>query len=247
MPNEFGNDKYFESVFEVPKEKIDSATYKKIKVAFKLAHDVRKFEIELFWKRGAYFWAFILASFTAYFVTFDKFLANNKFNLCILLKFSSSAKIMLLSLSCMTFIFCLAWVLINKGSKFWQKNWEAHIDAMEDMFSGKLYKTILNTENEVFSKSILESAAYDYSVTKITTVTSIILMLSSAILSIFHFILLILDFWKYIFLHNLEFEVFSLLIGFLIIFLFGYAAISLINCDGNIDKKANEAKWRQRN
>ena len=247
MSNSFEDDNYFEKVFDIPKRNIDASSQNKAKTAFELAHDVRKFEIELFWKRGTYFWAFILASFTAYFVTFDKFLAYNKFEIKTLLEFSSSAKIVLLILSCMTFIFCLAWVFINKGSKFWQKNWEAHIDAMEDMFSGKLYKTILNTKNKDFSKSVFNKSAYDYSVTKITTVTSIILMILSAMLSIFHFVLLILDFWKYTFLHKLEFEVFALLLGFLILFLTGFAALELKNCDGNSIKNKNRKKWRQRN
>jgi len=45
---------------------------------------------------------------------------------------------------------------VNKGSKFWQQNWEAHIDILEKEISGPLYKT-LNYRN---SKPI-------YSVSKI--------------------------------------------------------------------------------
>jgi hypothetical protein len=36
--------------------------------ALKYAHDIRKFEIELYWKRAAYFWTFIGAAFAGYFV-----------------------------------------------------------------------------------------------------------------------------------------------------------------------------------
>ena len=29
------------------------------------------------------------------------------------------------------FFFSYAWVIVNKGSSFWQKNWERHIDVLE--------------------------------------------------------------------------------------------------------------------
>jgi lipopolysaccharide export LptBFGC system permease protein LptF len=35
--------------------------------ALKTAHDIRKFEIELYWKRATYFWTFIAAAFAGYF------------------------------------------------------------------------------------------------------------------------------------------------------------------------------------
>lgn len=35
--------------------------------ALKYAHDIRKFEIELYWKRATYFWTFIGAAFAGYF------------------------------------------------------------------------------------------------------------------------------------------------------------------------------------
>jgi hypothetical protein len=36
------------------------------KEALKYAHDIRKFEIDLYWRRAAYFWTFIGAAFAAY-------------------------------------------------------------------------------------------------------------------------------------------------------------------------------------
>lgn len=246
MNESFFDDGYFEKVFDSKKDRIDSLDYKKIEKAFELAHDVRKFEIDLFWTRGTYFWAFILASFTAYFVAFNKILGDKSLTLCTLIKFPPLSKIILLIFSCMCFIFCFSWVLINKGSKFWQKNWEAHIDVMEDIFSGKLYKTILNTETNEFCDCPLDKKAYDYSVTRITTVTSIILMVITAAISIFHFVLLILAWLKYLLLKNFLFEVMAFFLGFLILFLFGFAAFKLLECKGNLDEKQTEGKWRQR-
>lgn len=36
--------------------------------ALEQAHDIRKFEIDLYWKRAAYFWTFIAATFAGYFL-----------------------------------------------------------------------------------------------------------------------------------------------------------------------------------
>ena len=59
--------------------KIDETKYKndfgiepedreKLKAALDQALDIRKFEIELYWKRTAYFWTLITAAFAGYFV-----------------------------------------------------------------------------------------------------------------------------------------------------------------------------------
>jgi len=43
--------------------------------AYKLALEIRQFEIELYWKRATYFWTIIAATFAGYFTlaTSDKF------------------------------------------------------------------------------------------------------------------------------------------------------------------------------
>ena len=46
----------------------------------------------------------------------------------------------LLVLACLGFIFSVAWILVNKGSKHWQENWENHIDLLEDSVTGPLHK-----------------------------------------------------------------------------------------------------------
>jgi len=52
--------------------KIDIDEYRQIflphtEKALQLAHDIRKFEIDLYWKRATYFWTFIAATFAGYF------------------------------------------------------------------------------------------------------------------------------------------------------------------------------------
>lgn len=43
---------------------------KRAEKAFELAHDIRKFEIELFWKRGTYYWTYIIGSYAGSFCIF---------------------------------------------------------------------------------------------------------------------------------------------------------------------------------
>jgi hypothetical protein len=50
-------------------------------------------------------------------------------------------------------IVSVAWLLVSKGSKFWQENWEAHIDRLEDAITGPLHKTVYTKGKNAFSVS----------------------------------------------------------------------------------------------
>lgn len=97
------------------------------KEALKQALDIRKFEIDLYWRRATYFWAFIAAAFAAYFA---------------LQKGADSANLYVVT--CLGLLFSLAWYFVNRGSGAWQRNWEAHVDLLEDEIMGPLYKTLIN-------------------------------------------------------------------------------------------------------
>ena len=105
----------------------------KVKSAFEKAWAIRNFEIELYWKRATYFWAFIASCFVGYFalVNSANYSKPDKLN-----------HVDVYFLICMGFILSLAWLLTNKGSKDWQRHWEIHIDLLEDEFTGPLYKTV---------------------------------------------------------------------------------------------------------
>ena len=45
-------------------------------------------------------------------------------------------------------LFTWAWYLVNRGSKYWQENWENHVDMLEDAVIGPLYKTVLERPSE---------------------------------------------------------------------------------------------------
>jgi len=106
------------------------AELEKNKTALNIALDIRKFEIELYWKRAAYFWVFIAGTFTA-FMAIDPTKPN---------ALGPDARIYI---ACVGIVVSFAWMLVNRGSKFWQQNWEAHVDLLEDKVIGQVYKKVL--------------------------------------------------------------------------------------------------------
>lgn len=126
----------------------------KLEAAFKQVSDIRKFEIEMYWKRSTYFWALIVVAFTGYFAVLsaDKLPHKGIFSLLI---------------SGLGLIFSFAWYLSARGSKYWLENWENHLDLMEDEITGPLYKTILQRPSlEGFSEKYV-TGPRAYSVSKI--------------------------------------------------------------------------------
>lgn len=130
-----------------------------------IALDTRKFEIELYWKRATFFWAFIVAIYTAYFYVCSECEANSLFY-----------QLLLSFLAC---CFSFLWYFSNRGSKFWQENWEAHVRALENEEIGPLYKTIKNPEAYNFRNII---GPFDFSVSKANIIASIIMVIVSILL-----------------------------------------------------------------
>ena len=128
--------------------------------ALELALDVRKFEIELYWKRATYFWAFTGAALAGYLTVLTGKDVENRPNA-------------LLLVSCLGLVFSVAWYFVNRASKFWQSNWEAHVDMLEDNVTGPIYKTVLNDESSFWR---IESS-YPFSVTKINQLLSFFVVL----------------------------------------------------------------------
>jgi hypothetical protein len=111
-----------------------------LKAAYNKAWEIRNFEITTLWTRVAYFWGLIAAIFAGYIAVMAG--EHNQKALAIHLD---------LYLILLGFLFSVAWLLVIKGSKRWQDNWEAHIDMLEDYISGPLYKTIYCTNKTFFS------------------------------------------------------------------------------------------------
>ena len=137
--------------------------------ALKYALDIRKFEIELYWKRASYFWTFIAAAMAGY----------------LLLQKTEDTENTYLSVvvGCLGFLFSFAWFYVNKGSKYWQENWENHVDLIEDSVVGPLYKIVVDRPEEdkkPIRNFIIGPAAY--SVSKINQIVSLFVTLLWAVL-----------------------------------------------------------------
>ena len=98
--------------------------------ALERAHDIRKFEIGLYWRRTAYFWTLLAAVFAAFFLIQDAEKIGEE-----------QKKILSSLMASIGVVLSFGWFLANKGSKFWQENWESVVEQIEDKVTGPLYKT----------------------------------------------------------------------------------------------------------
>jgi hypothetical protein len=152
---------------------------------FKQILDIRKFEIELYWKRTSFFWTIIGSIIAGYFIVFAK--SDNLIN---------SNKI-LFSLANLGLVFSVGWYFVNRGSKFWQVNWEKHMDTIEDDIIGPLYKTTIN--KEYYRKKFFRLVSpFPFSVSKINQILNLVL--------ICFWLLIIVDFSR----ANLKLNLFSI-------------------------------------
>ncbi|MFF6012112.1 hypothetical protein [Rahnella sp. R3(2024)] len=133
---------------------LDKQQYEKVVKALDKAHDIRKFEIDFYWKRATYFWAFITIVATAY----SAYFYSSK---------SEEHILPLLFLSLLGFILSVCFYASTISSKSWQNNWEKSVDVLEYYVTGNLYK--VNIDN---------GDLFKYSVSKINNFISSIICLS---------------------------------------------------------------------
>ncbi len=124
--------------------------------AIKHILDIRKFEIDLYWKRAAYFWSFIGATLIGYLALIN---ASNP---------TPIQKLSQFIIIVLGVMFSLCWYF---GSKFWQLNWEKHLDIMEDNLIGPLYKTTINRDYYMKRWWVI-NGPYPFSVSKINIILS---------------------------------------------------------------------------
>ncbi|KAA8485394.1 hypothetical protein BDE36_2056 [Arcticibacter tournemirensis] len=122
---------------------IKGRTKEQIQMSYQKAWEAKNFEIDLYWRRATYFWAFQIASFAGYFTVLNskQFEENNP-----------KDHVILYFVVCIGFITALAWALINQGSKTWQRHWEIHVDMLEDEITGPLYKIVTTAKTYSVSK-----------------------------------------------------------------------------------------------
>lgn len=128
--------------------------------AFEIALDTRKFEIELYWKRTGYFVLFIGAVFVAY-KGFSK---------------ECSHEWLLPFLASIGYLLSLLWYMANRGSKYWQENWEHNIEELST-YIGKPIFGIIKCPTQKSPYSDLMDA-YPFSLSKVNQMVSIIITAS---------------------------------------------------------------------
>lgn len=102
--------------------------------AFEIAHDNRKFEIDMLWKRSLIYWGFIAASFVGYATT-----VRLSVNLSIV--FSGFG-----------FLCSVAWSAGNRGSKYWQEYWENKVVLFQNRVTGDIFIDHFPVNNVILSQ-----------------------------------------------------------------------------------------------
>ena len=144
---------------------INNFDEKKLEEAFQIALDTRKFEIELYWKRTGYFVLFIGAVFVGYY----KVLQIERLS-------DSEKEWLLLLLSSLGFLLSLLWHMANRGSKFWQENWEAHIEDLSIALGKPVFGIIKCNEHTFYNPKQINKS-YPFSVSKVNQMVSLIITL----------------------------------------------------------------------
>ncbi|MGI9250873.1 MAG: hypothetical protein ACR2PR_06710 [Pseudohongiellaceae bacterium] len=137
---------------------------KKHRRAFKYASEIRRFEIDLYWKRSAYFWVFIGIIFAAYYYVINSSPEGEQGDM-----------FLELLVICTGFIFSLAWFFVNKGSKYWQENYENHVELLEDEILGNIHKVITERPKPRGTCELIEeyiNGPASFSVSKINQIVS---------------------------------------------------------------------------
>lgn len=134
----------------------------KLEEAFKIALDTRKFEIELYWKRTGYFVLFIGAVFVGYYTIINT--AKESIS-------KDQKEWPLLLLAALGFLLSLLWYMANRGSKFWQENWEAHIKELSTHLGVPIFGIIKRREHSI--RNLMQE--YPFSVSKVNQMVSLII------------------------------------------------------------------------
>lgn len=138
---------------------VEVLDHKKLEEAYEKAHHIRKFEIDMYWRRSAYLWTIQAAALAGlagvgisaggmaldcsgpWYQLFPGQCASDR------VSFLALVAIWLFGL-----FSAFIWFWMMKGAKFWQNNWERHVDYLESQVSGNLYKTYLVEPGKQFEK-----------------------------------------------------------------------------------------------
>lgn len=118
-----------------------------VKEVLKKAWEVRNYEIDKYWSRTLYFVGFLSAILIAYVsLKSSKDTYVNIYSIfpCEIISKTDSNKPLYIVLMGLGSFISYIWYLVNRGSKFWQENWENHIDYLEKKLGvPPLYGTLI--------------------------------------------------------------------------------------------------------
>jgi len=137
-------DNYFEALGIKPNG--NEFEERKRREAYDKAHDIRKFEIEMYWRRSAYLWTLHGAALAGLALILSTVTLSED---CLRPASETTEKcnldwvrlVVIVAIWCFGTFTAFVWLLLLRGAKFWQNNWERHVDFLEDQISGALYKT----------------------------------------------------------------------------------------------------------
>lgn len=141
---------------------------------YKIAIEARNFEIELVLKRANIFWLFTAGAFLAYYAA----------------KSTATYSIVIANVG----FFCTAcWTLVNRGSKYWQSNfeqWLAEIEGKNEWLKAMMQKYPINNHKQkgFFSGAIINEADTSFWVKRYSP--SKLLIACSDFLTVIWFLLL---------------------------------------------------------
>lgn len=146
------------------------------KEVLKIAIETRKFEIELYWKRANYFWLFVGVFFVAYYNTLPdgEVCAGEKMQQ---LDFPLENLLFIFGGYC----FSVGWFLANRGSKYWQENWEDHIAALSYYLGMPIFEILKSNHSKYWKLT----SSYPYSVSRINHTLNIAVIFIWAILLLY--------------------------------------------------------------
>lgn len=154
-------DNYFDVLSQKEPLSVNPEKVQDLEQLCKIALETRSFEIKLYWQRTTYYWAFIAADIAAYALVYSK-----------IESFSTLSYALLAILSVLGILFSCGWLLANRGSKFWQENWEGHMGLLIRAKYGPIFQTIALPK----SKGFWGTGGYPYSVSRVNQWISIFVL-----------------------------------------------------------------------
>lgn len=146
------NSEYFSNILgeevykqSVPKEK----QLVILNEAYKQALDTRKFEIELYWKRATFMWP-INGALLVLIGIFAKLFYDAPIDR------RTECFVAMSVISLLGYFVSMISSGISQSGKYWQENWEYHLDMLEPFFCGNLFKTHISRRPKPYSISELQ-------------------------------------------------------------------------------------------